>query len=68
MYYVQILRNVVYNINYIIFIMCLFIILNIENEQTSWSSVIRDEFKDKESINFKETAKAKKVKFIITIF
>jgi len=48
--------------------MCLFIILNIENEQTSWSSVIRDEFKDKESINFKETAKAKKVKFIITIF
>jgi len=32
-----------------------------ENEQTSWSNVIHDEFKDKESINFKETAKAKKL-------
>ncbi|OUM62030.1 hypothetical protein PIROE2DRAFT_11792, partial [Piromyces sp. E2] len=32
-----------------------------ENEQTSWSSVIHDEFKDKEkdSMFFKETAKAK---------
>ncbi|ORX56667.1 hypothetical protein BCR36DRAFT_580980 [Piromyces finnis] len=30
-----------------------------ENEQTSWSSVIHDEFEEKDSISFKETAKAK---------
>jgi len=30
-----------------------------DNEQTSWSSVIHDEFKEKDSIFFKETAKAK---------
>jgi len=32
-----------------------------ENEQTLWSNVIQDELKEKESINFKETAKAKKL-------
>jgi len=32
-----------------------------ENEQTLWSNVIQDELKEKESINFKETAKTKKL-------
>jgi len=39
-----------------------------ENEQTSWSTFIHDEFKEKDSINFKEEAKNLKRKEAVSFF